>query len=119
MTKKFFTVAVTIFFSSLAVASHGNQLQLYSKNKISNEDLKIKSCLKNLYTSQQRFRKSKGYFAALPAELNLTRYKDCEGLEISTHLVTQDRFKMTATSNHKTWSIDQNQNIRPQEQLQD
>jgi hypothetical protein len=117
--KFFLTVSALLIFSQIAPASQYRQLKLYSQSSLSADDSKIKSCLKSLYASQVQFRKSKGYFATLPAELKLTRYKVCEGLEISTHLVTEDKFKMTATFNHKTWSVDQNQNIRPQEQLQD
>lgn len=117
--KIFLTVSAFLFFSQFAPASQYRQIKLYSQTTFTADDSKIKSCLKSLYASQVQFRKSKGYFTALPAELKLTRYKVCEGLEISTHLVTEDRFKMTATFNHKSWSIDQNQNIRPQEQVQD
>lgn len=117
--KNFLIVSALLLFSQLAPASQYRQLKLYSQNALSADDSKIKSCLKSLYASQVQFRRSKGYFATLPAELKLTRYKVCDGLEISTHLVTQDKFKMTATFNHKTWSVDQNQNIRPQEQVQD
>ncbi len=117
--KIFLTVSALLIFSQFAPASQSHQFKLYSQKEFSTDDSKIKSCLKSLYASQVRFRKSKGYFATLPIELKLTRYRVCEGLEISTHLVTQDKFKMTATFNHKTWSVDQNLNIRPQEQVQD
>lgn len=116
--KTFLTVSALLLFSEFAPAIQYQQIKFYSQNTFSADESKIKSCLKSLYVSQVQFRKSKGYFATLPAELKLTRYKVCDGLEISTHLVTQDKFKMTATFNHKTWSIDQNQNIRPQAQMQ-
>lgn len=113
--KIFFVVTTFACLAGIVQASQYQPAKAYnSKSILSSDDSKIKSCLKSLYASQIRFRKSNGYFTALPDDLKLTRYKVCDGLEISTHLVTEDEFKMTAKFNHKIWSVDENKNIQPQ-----
>lgn len=112
--KSFFVVTALAFLSLTIQASQYRQVKPYASNVFTADDSKIKSCLNSLYASQIQFRKTKGYFAALPEELELTRYKVCDGLEISTHLVTDNKFKMTAKFNHRTWSIDESHNIQPQ-----
>lgn len=76
------------------------------------ENEKIRSCLTGLYNSQIQFRRIKGYFATLPNELKLNKYKGCDGLEISTHFVSDSAFKMSAKFNHKVWLVDQSRAIR-------
>lgn len=112
----FVVVSAIFFISSLACATPYRQIKVYQQNSISADDSKIKSCLKSLYASQMQFRKSKGYFSALADDLKLTRYQVCDGLEISTHMVTESKFKMTAKFNHKIWSVDEHKNILPQRQ---
>lgn len=107
--------AALSLFTSATHASQNRQVKVYGQSMLSADDSKIKSCLKSLYASQIQFRKTNGYFTALPEELKLTRYKVCDGLEISTHLVTEDKFRMTAKFNHKVWSVDESKKIQPQE----
>lgn len=114
--KSFIIFSAFLLLSNFTLASPYRQLKVYSHDALTKDDSKITSCLKSLYASQIQFRKSKGYFATLPQELGLTRYKVCDGLEISTHLVTESRFRMTAKFNHKIWSVDENKNITPQRQ---
>lgn len=103
-----------LFFSLSAFASPYQQVKMYDQKKFSSDIDKIKSCLAGVYLSQVQFRKSKGYFAALPEELKLNKYQACDGLEISTHFVSDSRFKMTAKFNGKVWSIDQAKAIHQQ-----
>ena len=105
-----------LFFAYQSDASQYQYVRMYNQTKMSPDDSKIKSCLAGLYASQMRFRKSKGYFATLPNELNLTKYKVCDGLEISTHYVSDSSFRMTAKFNHKIWSVDQSKNIQQQQE---
>ena len=111
-------LVLTFFIITMTVQTNASQYQYVKvyNQKISRDDSKIKSCLAGLYASQIQFRKNKGYFATLPDELNLTKYPVCDGLEISTHFVSDSSFRMTAKFNHKIWSVDQSKNIQQQQQ---
>ena len=110
----FLITLLTSFLMTPAQSSQYQYVKVYDQKKITADDSKIKSCLAGLYSSQIQFRKAKGYFATLPNELNLTRYKVCDGLEISTHFVSDSHFRMAAKFNHKIWSIDESKNIQQQ-----
>lgn len=112
----FISIMTFVFASGFAHASQYQTVKLQRSNILTADDSKIKSCLSSLYASQIQFRKLNGYFAALPEELKLTRYKVCDGLEISTHLVTANKFRMTAKFNQKIWSVDESKKIQPQRQ---
>ena len=114
--KHIFVATIIFCITSLSLASQYQYVRMYNQPKMSPDDSKIKSCLAGLYTSQIKFRKSKGYFATLPTELNLTKYRVCDGLEISTHYVSDSHFRMTAKFNHKVWSVDQSKNIQQQQE---
>ncbi len=111
-------VILSFFIMTMSAYSYASQYQYVKvyNQKISRDDTKIKSCLAGLYASQIQFRKNKGYFATLPDELNLTKYPVCDGLEISTHFVSDSGFRMTAKFNHKIWSVDESKKIQQQQQ---
>lgn len=111
-------VLISCFFSAIEASSYQN-LKLYSRNQLTADDSKIKACLKSLYASQIQFRKTNGYFTAVADQLKLNRYQVCDGLQISTHMVTENKFKMTAKFNHRIWSVDEGKKIQPQTQSQD
>lgn len=115
MNRLIMAIFVT-FLSCICVASQYQYVRMYNQTKITPDDSKIKSCLKGLHASQLQFHKAKGYFATLPNELNLTKYRVCDGLEISTHFVSDNGFRMTAKFNHKIWSVDQSKNIFQQQE---
>ncbi len=100
-----------LIFHQAQASPHQNQ-KMYDQKIFKSDNDKIKYCLAGLYDRQIKFRQAKGYFATLPNELDLNKYRVCDGLEISTHYVSDSAFKMTAKFNQKVWSVDQLKTIR-------
>ena len=103
---------IVISLMTLQIQASPNQMTKAYDKDFKTENEKIRSCLTGLYNSQIQFRRLKGYFATLPNELKLNKYKGCDGLEISTHYVYDSAFKMSAKFNRKIWLVDQSKTIR-------